>query len=210
MVLSIEERIKGFLFNPSETFDASKEDTLGDSLTYFVVVLTIFAVIFGAFYAIYSAAFSLIITRIIASILGTSMPPFMAAMGPLIGLLFFVLFFVLILVVGIIAAFIGGLWTHIWVYLVGGRRGVAQTIKAVMYGSTPSFLLTPLLPWAFIVQVIGIRQLQELSTGRTILAVILAIIIPAIIIAAIFAAYIPTMPMLRPGPGLGPEHMIRP
>ena len=206
MVLSIEERIKGFLFSPSETFDASKEDTLGDSLTYFVVVLAIFAAIFGAFYALYLAAFSPVITRIIASIPGTtSMLPFMAAMGPLIGLLFFVLFFVLILVVGIIAAFIGGLWTHIWVYLVGGRRGVAQTIKAVMYGSTPSFLLG-FLPWALIVQVIGIRQLQELSTGRAILALILAIIIPAIIIGAIFAAYIPTMP----GPGLGPEHIVMP
>jgi len=206
MVLSIEERIKGFLFSPSETFDASKEDTLGDSLTYFVVVLAIFAAIFGTFYALYLAAFSPVITRIIASIPGTtSMLPFMAAMGPLIGLLFFVLFFVLILVVGIIAAFIGGLWTHIWVYLVGGRRGVAQTIKAVMYGSTPSFLLG-FLPWALIVQVIGIRQLQELSTGRAILALILAIIIPAIIIGAIFAAYIPTMP----GPGLGPEHIVMP
>ena len=206
MVLSIEERIKGFLFSPSETFDASKEDTLGDSLTYFVVVLAISAAIFGAFYALYLAAFSPVITRIIASIPGTtSMLPFMAAMGPLIGLLFFVLFFVLILVVGIIAAFIGGLWTHIWVYLVGGRRGVAQTIKAVMYGSTPSFLLG-FLPWALIVQVIGIRQLQELSTGRAILALILAIIIPAIIIGAIFAAYIPTMP----GPGLGPEHIVMP
>jgi len=206
MVLSIEERIKGFLFSPSETFDASKEDTLGDSLTYFVVVLAIFAAIFGTFYALYLAAFSPVITRIIASIPGTtSMLPFMAAMGPLIGLLFFVLFFVLILVVGIIAAFIGGLWTHIWVYLVGGRRGVVQTIKAVMYGSTPSFLLG-FLPWALIVQVIGIRQLQELSTGRAILALILAIIIPAIIIGAIFAAYIPTMP----GPGLGPEHIVMP
>jgi len=205
MVLSIEERIKGFLFSPSETFDASKEDTLGDSLTYFVVVLAISAAIFGTFYALYLAAFSPVITRIIASIPGTSMPPFMAAIGPLIGLLFFVLFFVSILVGGVIAAFIGGLWTHIWVYLVGGRRGVAQTIKAVMYGSTPSFLLG-FLPWALIVQVIGVRQLQELSTGRAILALILAIIIPAIIIGAIFAAYIPTMP----GPGLGPEHIVRP
>jgi len=57
MVLSIEERIKGFLFNPSETFDASKEDTLGDSLTYFVVVLAISAaiiipaIIIGAIFA---------------------------------------------------------------------------------------------------------------------------------------------------------------
>jgi len=57
MVLSIEERIKGFLFSPSETFDASKEDTLGDSLTYFVVVLAIFAAIFGTFYALYLRRF---------------------------------------------------------------------------------------------------------------------------------------------------------
>jgi len=70
MVLSIEERIRGFLFDPSETFDASKEDTLGDSLTYFVVVLAIFAAIFGTFYAIYLATFLPVITRIIASIPG--------------------------------------------------------------------------------------------------------------------------------------------
>jgi hypothetical protein len=36
MVLSIGERIKGFLFSPSETFDASKEDSLGDAFKYFV------------------------------------------------------------------------------------------------------------------------------------------------------------------------------
>jgi hypothetical protein len=113
---------------------------------------------------------------------------------------FYVLFFVSILVVGIIGAFIGGLWTHIWVYLVGGRKGVAQTIKAVMYGATPSFLLA-FLPWAVIVQVIGIRQLQELSTGRAILAVIFAIIIPMIIIVAIIATFMPPIPgPVFPGP----------
>ena len=34
-----------------------------------------------------------------------------------------------------------GLWLHLWVFLVGGRNGVGQTIKAVMYGATPSCLL---------------------------------------------------------------------
>ena len=43
MVLSIGERIIRFLFSPSRTFGNSKEDTIGDALTYFVVILGIFA-----------------------------------------------------------------------------------------------------------------------------------------------------------------------
>jgi len=45
MVLSIGEgeRIIRFLFSPSRTFDNSKKDTIGDALTYFVVILAIFA-----------------------------------------------------------------------------------------------------------------------------------------------------------------------
>ena len=200
MVLSIEERIKGFLFSPSETFDASKEDTLGDSLTYFVAVLAIFAAIFGTFIAIYTGMWLSIFMSLITQIPGasTSMPPFIGEIGPLIAMLLFVLFFIAVLIGGIIGAFIGGLWTHIWVFLVGGRKGVAQTIKAVMYGATPNLLLA-FMPWAIIVQVIGIRQLQELSTGRAILAAILAIIIPVILFVVLFTAFVPSM--LGPFPG---------
>ena len=39
MVLSIGERIKGFLVSPSKTFDDSKEDTLGDAFKYFAAIL---------------------------------------------------------------------------------------------------------------------------------------------------------------------------
>jgi hypothetical protein len=195
MVLSIEERMQGFLFRPSDTFDASKGDTMGDALTYFVAILLIFTAIFGTIYALYLAVLSSVIT----SMPGTSMPPGIGAIGPLIGVLSFVFIFLLIVVGGIISAFIWGIWTHIWVYLVGGREGVAQTIKAVMYGATPSFLLA-FPPWALIVQVIAIRQFQELTTGRAILALIFAIIVPAIIMGALIAAFIATMPV-----PLGPE-----
>ena len=45
MVLSIGEgeRIIRFLFSPSRTFGNSRKDTIGDVLTYFVVILAIFA-----------------------------------------------------------------------------------------------------------------------------------------------------------------------
>ncbi len=200
MVLSIEERIQGFLFRPSATFDASKGDTLGDSITYLVVILAIFAAIFGTFISIYIGTLLSVIMPLIPQIPGISarMLPFIGAIGPLVAILLFVLFFVSVLIGGIISAFIGGLWTHIWVFLVGGRKGVAQTIKAIMYGATPNLLLA-FMPWAVIVQVIGIRELQELSTGRAILAVILAIIIPVILFVALFTAFVPSM--LGPFPG---------
>jgi len=57
MVLSIVERIKGFLFSPSDTFDASREDSLGDAFKYFVVILAIYAVLSAIIAAV---AFSMI------------------------------------------------------------------------------------------------------------------------------------------------------
>ena len=204
MALSIGERIKGFLFSPSETFDNSKDDTIGDAFKYFVVILTIFAVIISILLGV---AFSLFAAML--GMLGVPMMTLGAATGPL----FAVVFFILTLVSGIIGVFIGGLWLHIWVCLLGGREGVEQTIKALMYGVTPGYLLgwIPIVGiiggiWSLIVEIIGIRQLHELSTGKAVLAVIIAIAIPLIIYTVIIAAFIATMP----GPGLGPEHMIRP
>ena len=198
MVLSIWERIKGFLFRPSETFDASKEDTIGDAFKYFVVLLAIYAVLFS------------IMVLVAFSAMSWMVEPWAAMMGLTAGPLLAVAMFVLSLISGIIAVFIMGLWMHIWVYIVGGRKGVKQTIKALMYGATPSYLLgwIPFVGliagiWALIVEIIGIRQLHELSTGKAVLAFILAIIIPAIIAAIVTFAALITMPKLRTGLGPG-------
>jgi len=129
MVLSIVERIKGFLFSPSKTFDTSKEDTLGDAFKYFVVLLAIYAVLFGIMVLVAFSAMSWIVG------------PWAAMMGLAAGPILAVAMIILSLISGIIAVFIMGLWLHIWVYIVGGRKGVTQTIKALMYGATPSYLL---------------------------------------------------------------------
>ncbi len=192
MVLSIGERIKGFLFSPSDTFDNSKGDTIGDAFKYFVVILMIPAVLLAIIAAV---AFSLIAGML--GMFGVPMMPLGAATGPLLA----VGAFILILVGGIIGVFIDGLWLHIWVYLVGGKEGIEQTIKAVMYGATPSLLLgwIPIvnfiaLIWALIVGIIGVRQLHGLSTGKAVLAVIIAIAIPLIIYVAILSAFMATVP----------------
>jgi len=205
MVLSIGERIKGFLFSPSDTFDASMEDTLGDAFKYYVVILMIPAVLSAIIIAVLLSLFAGML-----GMFGVPAMPFGAAMAPLLA----VGFFVAILIGGIIGVFIDGLWLHLWVYLVGGRNGIGETIKAVMYGATPSLLLgwIPIvnfiaLIWALIVGIIGVRQLQELSTGKAVLAVIIAIAIPLIIYVVIFAAFMATMPgpvfQGPTGPGFG-------
>ena len=200
MVLSIGERIKGFLFSPSDTFDNSKEDTLGDALKYFVVLLAIYAVLFSIMVLVAFSAMAWIVG------------PWAAMLGLTAGPLLAVSMLVLSLIAGIIAVFIMGLWMHIWVYVVGGRKGVTQTIKALMYGATPSYLLgwIPFIGiiagiWALVVEIIGIRQLHELSTGKAVLAFILAIIIPGIVAAIVVFAALITMPELIPelGPRFG-------
>ena len=200
MVLSIGERIKGFLFSPSETFDNSKEDTIGDAFKYFVVLLAIYAVLFSIMVLVAFSAMSWIVG------------PWAAMMGLAAGPILAVAMLVLTFISGIIAVFIMGLWMHIWVYIVGGRKGVKQTIKALMYGATPSYLLgwIPIVGivagiWALIVEIIGIRQLHELSTGKAVLAFILAIIIPVIVAAIVTFVAIIAMPELIPehGPGFG-------
>ena len=215
MVLSIMERIKGFLFSPSETFDASKEDTLGDPLKYFIVILAIYAVLSAIIAAV---LFSLFAEKF--GMFGALMP---AAMVPLITVVSFIVAFV----VGIIGVWIGGLWLHIWVYLVGGRNGIEQTLKALIYGATPFYLLVWILSvyniapsfllglipivvgiiaviWALIVGIVGVRQLHELSTGKAVLAVILAIIIPIIVITVALMLLDGFTPMQGPtGPGFG-------
>ena len=86
-------------------------------------------------------------------------------------------FFVVFMIMAVAGAFIGGAILHIFVYIAGGRKGMTQTIKAGMYGSTAS-LLFGWLPfiniiaaiWSLVTEIIGIRQLHEITTGRAILA----------------------------------------
>jgi hypothetical protein len=167
---------------------SSKEDSLGSAFKYFIVILAIFAVLIAIVAAV---AFSMLMGSLEA--LGVPTRPLDAFSGPSVA----ALVFALVLVGGAIVVFIAGLWTHIWVYLVGGRKGVRETIKGLMYGLTPGGLLgwIPIVDiagviWALIDWIIGVRQLHELSTGKAVLAVIITLAIPAAIIGAVFAAYI--------------------
>jgi len=177
MITILVEKVKGFLMNPVDVFRQSKDDEPGAVLPYFALLLLLHA----------------IISALLAAVnIGTSpMPGLM--IGGMSGAI--VIFFV-ILVSGFVGALVFGAWLHLWVYIFGGRQGIWQTLKAVMYGYTP-YLLFGWIPfigfvftlWSLVLGIFGIQELQEISSLKAILAVALAVMIPLfllIILAAFF------------------------
>jgi len=172
------EKIKGFLFSPTETFKKLKEESLSDSLKYFVILLFI-----------QSLLNAIVLTYLLETVWGflasiyKNIPGFEAiyAGG---STTFFILLFVIFLVLGLIGIFISGAIIHLGVLLFGGKRGYKETIKAIIYGGTPGYLFgwIPFLSiifalWAFILEIFGIKEFQDLSTGKAIAAILLPIII---------------------------------
>ena len=114
--MSFGSKIWGFLRRPVATFGAVKEETLGDALKYALICLVIFGVFTGIMFA-----------------LQWDEKPFLSipiAIG-------------LSIVNGLLSIFVGGAWTYLWVYLLGGRKGhgYVQTVKALVYGATPVYLV---------------------------------------------------------------------
>lgn len=154
-------KAKGFLIEPSKTYDDSKEDTLGDATKYFVILIMIFAIL----NVISSHGFFSFGIR-------TSL--FLLVLSPIIR---------------VMSVFICGAILHISIYIVGGRNGISQTIKALMYAYTPAllfsvivFLINGILVWvlwlwALVLLILGIRQLQEITTNRALIAVLVWIVL---------------------------------
>jgi hypothetical protein len=86
------------------------------------------------------------------------------------------------------AIFISGFYYHVFVILFGGQKGLTQTVKAVMYASTPALLLgwIPFVSfigsvWTVILIIIGVRENQEMTTGRAVLVVLVPLVLTVIL-----------------------------
>ena len=91
--------------------------------------------------AVYSALFALMLGfagSLFGSMMGFGNLGMMIGMGAGVGAA--ITFFVIFMIMAVAGAFIGGAILHIFVYIAGGRKGMTQTIKAGMYGSTASLL----------------------------------------------------------------------
>ena len=175
--MSFVSKIWGFLRRPATTFGAVKEETLRGALKYALICLVIFGALTGIVLAVVEIdkPFLLIAESIGLSIAG-----------------------------GMLFIFIGGSWTHLWVKLLGGRKGCSyrQTLKALAYGGTPAYLVgwVPLgisggggpigaalligalvSIWALVVTIIGLRELHGITTGRAVLVSLLGIVITGLV-----------------------------
>ncbi len=188
-------KVKGILTEPSKTFDALKGETLGESIKYYAVIAAISAILNALLFAL---AF------------GTMFGQLGAMIGASAGAAGAIVFFVILFIFQIIGVFISGAILHIFVYLAGGRKGLTQTIKAVIYGSTPGLLIgwIPFIGligglWSLVLEVLGIRQLHEMTTGRAILAVVIMLVVLIVVVTILLAAVIAAFVFSLNGQGRG-------
>jgi hypothetical protein len=165
-VSSIIETTKGFLQNPVETFQQHADTSLSKAFQYYAILLVFYAVLFSIFEG---ALLSF----------GSLFPHGGSFAGFAIGML--MLFCICIIIpASLIGIFFKGLFHHIFVLLMGGEQGVAQTLKASMYSAVPILVLgwIPIINiiagiWSFVLLILGIRELHKISTASAIATVLI-------------------------------------
>lgn len=168
MSSDIIQTFKGLLINPTDTLQKLRDEPLGDAFIYFLTITPILVVLLAIVSALELGSMSTVSAIPISAIFW---------IGYLIA-------YILCMYVGcIIGMFISSAILHIFVYFLGGRNGFDQTAKAVIYSYTPAVLLgwIPILGliggiWSLVLEILAVRELHEISTGRAVLAVILAIL----------------------------------
>jgi len=177
MPFTIPDKMRGFLFNPSESFWKVADEEIGDTLLYFFLIAVIYAVL-----------------ATVMTAMKVSNHPFLALFGFGFGIDLIILKFLVVLVFSWLLALMYSLLLHFWVWLIGGRKGIYQTVRSVLYSLTALMLIgwipdigPPVgLLWSVVVGILGVEELHQLPRWRAAGAVILAILTALIVLPALF------------------------
>jgi hypothetical protein len=160
-----QKKVLGFLTAPAKAFRAERKTSVQEAFKYVLVLSLVLAVLSGAY-----AAF-------IGGPVAGAVGGIAAYLGSVIGLV------------------ISGLWVHLWVYFLGGKKGLHETMKTIFFAETPGFLLGWIpyvnivaIVWMIVLDVIGLKVLQNMPTGRAAAAIIIAIAIPLLLMTALILA----------------------
>lgn len=189
--------MKGFLLKPSETFNACKEESLLEAMKQYVYLMAIFSVVTASFFALILYDFG----------------SFFGFEEFNIG--FVVFFSIVLLLASIIGILIEGGLIHIGVYLFGGRKGINQTIKTVIYSMYISILLIIIfgfleqipyidkipfmgdiseivvIIWPLALIIIGVRQFHEMTTFRAVTGVLFTQFIIPLMLTILIMGFMP-------------------
>ena len=211
MIEGIVEKVKGFLMNPAESFRRSRTDSVGAAYRYFVALLVIYTIL-SAIVAVAIGMFAF--NDMIAQLAGTGMVGAALAgafsnLGLFVGaMIVFVVY--LVFFIALFGIFIKGLALHAFVLMMGGEKGYQQTLKTTMYATTP-FLLLGWIPyvsiigaiWYIILLIIGIRETQEMDTGKALLVIIIPLVLililallGGVVIAALMQGILAMIPFI--------------
>jgi hypothetical protein len=196
MTLTIPDKIRGFLFSPSEAFWQIRDEDLKDTTRYFIVISVIYTLL------------STLITGI-----AVSKHPALVLFGLGFGSGNIVLsfFIILTLTIGLTVAY--AFWLHLWIIVICGKRGIRKTIKTVFYYLTPAMLIgwIPVIGafaapvWSVVVGIIGIQELHQVSFGRALISILISIITAGILAAVFFGPSLAEV--IASGPAIiGPYH----
>ena len=175
------------LFRPAGTFRLVQAESLNTAYQYYVRLVIIYAVLL---FALLAGAIALSGSADTVTT-GGGGSAFLVALRPFLRtfVLFLPYFLFMIL---LFAVFLSALGLHVFVLLFGGQKGVVQTMKTVMYAATPSLLIgwIPFVNiivaiWTYVLLIIGIRENQEMTTKRAIMAVISPLVLSLILYACI-------------------------
>ncbi|KUG19853.1 MAG: YIP1 family protein [Methanomicrobiaceae archaeon] len=173
MSLSIEEEFfpifRGMITEPQKTIRKSRSASLGDAITYFVIVLVIYGVL----------------TAVFTGILGQVIPFFFPAVEDLFSAAFFL---VGLVISGVIGLFLLGAILHIFIKIAGGSGGYTETMRAFALAGTPLAVIgwIPVLGllswlWTLVLVVLGAREYHKLSVIRAVIAIFLPFILLALL-----------------------------
>ncbi len=178
----ILERISVVTLHPKHYFESIKSESGFWEPVKYQFVFAFIIVLFMTVILLFASALLAPLTNAV---------PWLAAIPVLFPIIFLVMwiaiFFPLwLLVVG---------YFHLFIKLFGGKGNYVQTLKANSYASTPAMLLSwipfPILGlialgWSFVLNIIGISELHEISIGRSVLALIAAILAIIVIIVILW------------------------
>jgi hypothetical protein len=176
------QKALGFLQTPTKTFAKEKSTEVMEAFLYMAILSVVAAVMSGLVLGFSTPAGVLIVTTIVTAYIG-----------------------------GIVLSVIAGLWLHLWAYIFGAKKGVGQTLKAIFYGGTPSYLLgwIPFIGiiiwlWSVFLQWKGLSSLQGITREKAALSIIVAFIIPMILMLILAMV---ALALLAPfiGSGLYPD-----
>lgn len=169
--------VRDMLFHPIRTFSELRNTSLNDAVGLYVRLLLGFT-----FIIFILAATGLIVTFPFRGGLPAGSEVMVPALIP-------PFFWIPFVVLGTIAGtFLLGIFLHIGVRIAGTQTGITETFKAMLYSQIPvlifgwiPYLWIPVCVYAFILLLVGIKELHRISIVRAVTGTIIGAVIGVVI-----------------------------